>query len=255
MLGHFGVQKTLELAKLVNDKITLAEVQDYVGQCKICVQGPHCISKSSDGITVTALSPWEILHCDFVGPLPRSKSGFEYIFTVMDDLTRFVIAWPLRVATVYTTMTVLDIIFSINGPPQVLHLDNGSVFSAKDFKAYCDRWNVRQSFTPIVRPQANPVERSHRTLKTSMQKTASTEAEWDLVLPEIVLAHISVLNRTTNLPPFYALYGRQSSVSQLFVDQDNDINSLEEEESMRELWTSCMNNQLKAKEVRQKENV
>ena len=74
------------------------------------------------------------------------------------------------------------------------------------------------------------------------------------MLPEIVLAHNSVLNRTTNLPPCYALYGRQSSVSQLFVDQDNDINSLEEEESMRELWTSCMNNQLKAKEVRQKEN-
>lgn len=34
LLGHFGVQRTLELAKLVNDKITLAEVQDYVGQCK-----------------------------------------------------------------------------------------------------------------------------------------------------------------------------------------------------------------------------
>jgi hypothetical protein len=56
----------------------------------------------------------------------------------------------------------------------VLHLDNGSVFSAKDFTAYCDRWNVRQSFTPIVRPRANPVERSHRTLtlKTSMQKNS-----------------------------------------------------------------------------------
>lgn len=90
----------------------------------------------------------------------------------MDDLTRFVIAWPLRVATVYTTMTVLDRIFSINGPPQVLHLDNGSVFSAKDFKAYCDRWNVRQSFTPIVRPHANPVERSHRTLKDFYAKNS-----------------------------------------------------------------------------------
>lgn len=74
LLGQFSAQRTLELAKLVDEKITLSEVQDFVGQCKVCVQGPHYIPKSPDGITVTASTPWEILHCDFVGPLFKSKS-------------------------------------------------------------------------------------------------------------------------------------------------------------------------------------
>lgn len=147
LLGHFSAQRTLELAKLVDEKITLSEVKDFVGQCKVCVQRPHYIPKSPDGITVSA-STWDILHCDFVGPLFKSKSGFEYIFTLMDDLTRFVIAWPLRVATVYTTMTLLDRLFSIYGPPKVFHSDNGSVFTAKDFKTYCHRWNIQQR-TPL----------------------------------------------------------------------------------------------------------
>lgn len=29
-IGHFGAQRTWELTKLVNDKITLSEVQDYI---------------------------------------------------------------------------------------------------------------------------------------------------------------------------------------------------------------------------------
>nr|XP_034315373.1 uncharacterized protein K02A2.6-like [Crassostrea gigas] len=167
-IGHFGAQRTWELTKLVNDKITLSEVQDYIAQCKTCVEGPQSVPKSPLGVTVTASTPWEILHCDFVVPLPRSKSAFEYTFTLMVDLTRFVIAWPLRAATVYTTITILDKLFSILGPPRVLHSDNGSVFTAKDFASFCERWSVKQSFTPIVRPQANPVERSYRTLKSSL---------------------------------------------------------------------------------------
>ncbi|KAK6168292.1 hypothetical protein SNE40_021086 [Patella caerulea] len=120
----------------------------------------------------------------------------------MDDLTRFVIAWPLRVATTYTAITVLDRLFSIFGSPRVLHSDNGSVFISKDFQAYSEKWNIKLSYTPIVRPRANPVERSHRTLKASLQKnTASTEKNWDIVLPEIVFAHNSVSNKTTQIPP------------------------------------------------------
>ncbi|ESO98554.1 hypothetical protein LOTGIDRAFT_174200 [Lottia gigantea] len=109
-LGHFSAQRTL--AKLVNSKITLSEVQDFVGKCKTCITGPHAIPRSPHGMTKTALRPWDIVHCDFVGPLPRSTNGFEYIFTFMDDLTRFVIAWPLRVATTYTAISVLDRLFS-----------------------------------------------------------------------------------------------------------------------------------------------
>uniref|UniRef100_K1RBR4 Integrase zinc-binding domain-containing protein n=1 Tax=Magallana gigas TaxID=29159 RepID=K1RBR4_MAGGI len=70
-VGHFGPQRTWELSKQVNDKITLSKVLDYVAQCKTCVEGPHCVPKSPLGVTVTACTPRKTLRCDFVGPLPR----------------------------------------------------------------------------------------------------------------------------------------------------------------------------------------
>lgn len=107
---------------------------------------------------------------------------------------------------------------------------------------FCERWSVKQRFTPIVRPQANPVKRSHRTLKSSLQKADTAEDDWDSVLPQIVLDNNFVPNRTTRIPPFYALYGRQSSVSQLFLDPEENMIPCEEEESMREIWDICRDN-------------
>ena len=45
-----------------------------------------------------------------------------YIFSYKDDLTRLVIAWPLRSATTTTATAVLDRLFALLGPPSTLPL-------------------------------------------------------------------------------------------------------------------------------------
>ena len=254
-LGHFGANRTLELAQMVDPKITLKQVKDYISQCKDCLVGPHVIPKAPVSVTSTATRPWQVVHCDFVGPLARSSAGYEYIFTYKDDLTRFVIAWPMRSATADTAISIMDRLFSILGPPSTLHSDNGSVFTSDLFRTYAKSKNILQSFTPIARPQANPVERSHRTLKTSMLKTAETESQWDLVLPQIVLAHNSVPNRTTGIPPYFAMFGRSSPVTRL-LDVPNSSEGEEEsddsdiEPGMGVLWQLIYERQKCAKEKR-----
>ena len=100
----------------------------------------------------------------------------------------------------------------------------------------------------MSRPQANPVERAHRTLKCSLVKTAETEKDWDTVLPQIVLAHNSVPNRTTSFPPYYAMFGRTSPIEQLIaLDQLSSVEG-EEESSLSEIWNLCYERQLSAKE-------
>lgn len=76
-VGHFGAQKTSELTKQFNDKIILFEVQDYITQCKTCVEGTHCVPKSHLGVNVTQSTSWEILHWDFVGRLPDQSPHFN----------------------------------------------------------------------------------------------------------------------------------------------------------------------------------
>ena len=141
-LYHFSAERTLQLAKQVDASITLSEVKEYVSRCKVCLEGPHAVPKAPIGITRTATIPWEIVHCDFVGPIPKTASGFEYIFTYKDDLTRFVIAWPIRSATTAIAISVIDRLFSIFGPPRILHSDNGSVFTSRDLVTAVQKWNT-----------------------------------------------------------------------------------------------------------------
>ena len=177
-IGHFAAARTLELARLVDETITLKEVTALISKCTNCLEGPHIVPKSKFGITETAHRPWELVHCDFVGPLPRTKAGYECLFTYKDDLTKFVLAWPLRSATTVSAISVLDRLISIFGPPQKLHSDNGSVFTSQEFINHCGKRNIDCRYTPVARPQANPVDRAHRTLKESLIKTANHEKDW-----------------------------------------------------------------------------
>ena len=254
-LGHFGARRTVELAQLVDPKITLKEVKEYIAKCSQFLQGPHSVPTAPLGITRTASRPWQIVHCDFVGPLPRTPSGYMYIFSYKDDLTRLVIAWPLRSATTTTATAVLDRLFALLGPPSTLHSDNGSVFTSEAFKQYCGKWNVKCRFMPVSRPQANPVERAHRTLKCSLVKTAETEKDWDTVLPQIVLAHNFVPNRTTSIPPYYAMFGRTSPIEQLIAPDQLSSVEREEESSLSEIWNLCYERQLSDKEKRQSDSL
>ena len=56
-LGHFGAQRTVELAQLVDPKITLKEVKDYIAKCSQCLEGPHSVPTAPLGITRTASRP------------------------------------------------------------------------------------------------------------------------------------------------------------------------------------------------------
>ena len=71
MLSHFGFQDTLELAPLT--KITLKEVKNLL-LIVLTVQRDNVPSTPFE-ITHTASSPWQIVHCDFVGPISRTLFG------------------------------------------------------------------------------------------------------------------------------------------------------------------------------------
>jgi hypothetical protein len=100
MGGHLGVRKT-------RDKIwkhfwwpTLTkDVSDYCRTCHVC----QMIGKPNQGPPIAPLKPipafeepFSRVIIDCVGPLPKTKSGHEYLLTIMCASTRFPEAIPLR---------------------------------------------------------------------------------------------------------------------------------------------------------------
>jgi len=75
------------------------DIKEYVASCLICQQ-----AKLSRMLTVPTRphyvgGPFEKVAIDLIGPLPITKTGYEYILSVIDLATRWAEAYPLREAT------------------------------------------------------------------------------------------------------------------------------------------------------------
>ena len=120
--GHLGVSKTA-------DRITRyfywpginRDVAKFCRTCHLCqITGkPNQVIPPAplQPIPVTS-EPFEHVILDCVGPLPRAKSGNQYLLTIMCSLTRFPHAVPLRKITSPVVIKALLNFFSLFGLPK-----------------------------------------------------------------------------------------------------------------------------------------
>lgn len=71
----------------INESIT-----SYVRNCSVCsvMKPSNIVQRAPMGTLENTTRPWQALYVDFVGPFPRSKGGFVYIFVVVDSFSKFV---------------------------------------------------------------------------------------------------------------------------------------------------------------------
>lgn len=93
----------------------------YVARCETCLASKPCNTNQTApmGKFRSSSRPWEMIHLDFIGPLPRSKNGFCYILVVIDYFSKFVHIHPVRSATSAAIIKFLeDRIFLTFGTPR-----------------------------------------------------------------------------------------------------------------------------------------
>jgi hypothetical protein len=75
----------------------------------------------------------EKLFIDFVGILPRSKSGNAYALVCVDAFTNFIWIFPVREASTTTVIRALDFIFASFGIPEKL-VSDATQFTSRNFR-------------------------------------------------------------------------------------------------------------------------
>ena len=86
--------------------------------------------------------PFERILIDCVGPLPRTKSGHQYLLTIMCTATRYPEAVPLRRITVSKAL----IKFTVFGLPRVVQTDQGSNFMSRVFSQVLKQLSIQHYF-------------------------------------------------------------------------------------------------------------
>lgn len=188
------------------------EVTDYIRQCDIC-QRTKVEQASPAGLMGRRIAdgPWTAIAADIIGPLPRSKSGFQYLLVVQDLFTKWIECRPLRATTGPKICEALDdLVISRWGAPKFLLTDNGTEFVNKVLRAFAEDRRITHTTVPPYHPQANPVERVNRVLKTMIIAFIEKDhREWDEHLADFRFAYNTACHLSLGVSPAFLNLGRE----------------------------------------------
>ena len=100
---------------------------------------------------------WDKLGMDFITGLPRTRSGYDSIWVVVDRLTK--VAHFIPVKTTYTSAKLAKIymtrIVCLHGVPRTIVSDRGTQFTSKFWKQLHETLGTRLEFSTAFHPQTD----------------------------------------------------------------------------------------------------
>ena len=215
--GHQGVDRTKERLKSSYAWYCMAkDAKNYVSTCSTCSRCKKSTRRARYAMTrYHAGSPMERVHLDFLGRLPRTPSGNEYILMMVDQFTKWVECIPLPSQTAeITAHAAVNEFFTRFGCPFELFSDQGRNFESELFSQICKILNIHKTRTTSYRPSANgQVERYNRTLMDAVRcYVGKTQNQWDRFLAQIAGALRSSVNRQTGYTPNKLMLGREINI-------------------------------------------
>ena len=165
----------------------------------------------SRDILIRAISPFQCLNIDFKSPLPASKSGNQYLLTIIDEYSRFPFAYACKDTSSRTVIHCLNQLFAIFGMPDMIHNDRATDFLSGETKQYLTSKGVATSKTSRYNPRCNgQVERLNGTLWKAIQVSIHSRklkmSDWETILPDALHAIRSLLCTATNVSPHERLF-------------------------------------------------
>ena len=181
-------------------------------KCKECVLQNQGQPEKCFGHFDSPDLPMEFICMDLVGPIhPPSSRGNKYVLTVIDMLTGFTIAVPIKNKNAETICEAYrDNIYCVFGGSSRMLMDNGSEFKNKEMQEVCDTLGLKHIFSPVYTPQSNGrLEGWHRFFKACIAKhIRGGGVEWDELVPLAVSAYNFFPCQSSKESPFVLMFGR-----------------------------------------------
>ena len=213
MSGHLGINKTYH--KIINHFYWPGLKSDVSKYCKTC-HTCQMVGKPNQTIPKAQLQPipafdepFSRILIDCVGPLPRTKSGNEYLLTIMCTSTRFPEAIPLRNIKTNSIVKALIKFFTFVGLPKSVQSDQGSNFMSGIFQQVMHELGIKQYRSSTYQPESQgALERFHQTLKNMIKSYCfNTEKDWDEGIHLLLFAVRESVQESLGFSPFELIFG------------------------------------------------
>ncbi|GJV60941.1 putative reverse transcriptase domain-containing protein, partial [Tanacetum coccineum] len=156
---------------------------------------------------------WEMIAMDFVTKLPRTSSGHDTIWVIVDRLTKSAHFLPMRedykmerLARLY-----LNEIVARHGMPISIISDRDSCFTSKFWQSMQEALRTRLDMSMAYHPQTDgQSERTIQTLEDMLRACVlDFGGSWDVCLPLVEFSYNNSYHSSVRCAPFKALYGRK----------------------------------------------
>ena len=158
--------------------------------------------------------PFQVVAVDLVEYKSKSE-GNRFILSVIDHLTRFLVLIPIKSKEASVVVRhLIDRVFSVFGPPETLHSDQGKEFENQLVKELQSVFGYKKTRTAAYRPQGNSVlERVHSTVHNMLAMYSNLACDnWAELLPFVQLAHNTAYSKTLEETPHYLVFGRAATL-------------------------------------------
>ena len=208
MLGHFGLDKTLEQVKRFYHWPKLqSDVRKFVDSCIICQKAK---GHTSNAGLYTPLpipcKPWDSISMDFVLGLPKTRAGNDNVFVVIDRFSKMAHFIPCRTTHDASHIAVLFFkeVVRLHGLPRSIISDRDSKFLGHFWRTLWKRLGTNLNFSSAYHPQSDgQTEVTNRSLGNLLRCLSQQHGgSWDSILPQAEYAYNDSVNRSTGLTPF-----------------------------------------------------
>ena len=205
----------------------LRDLTRWIKSCLTCQRRktPRPMQAGIPGTVSNSQNPWDTVAIDIVSACSASKGGYTKILTIIDTFTRYVLAIPLHNANAEEIGDALfRELFCKYGRPKRIHSDEGREFVNHALTSMFKRWDIIHTSTGGYQPQANPVERYHRFMNSSMTMLSTKFGnDWPSYLPAATFAYNASVCQSTNHTPYELVYGGRKPTLIQDIDLLQDI--------------------------------
>ena len=213
---HPGSDKMyLDLKKLYWWQNMKAEIATYVSKCLTCAKVKVEYQKPSGLLQQPEIPEWkwERITMDFITKLPKTTSGLDTIWVIVDRLTKSAHFLPIKETDKLEklTRTYLREIVRLHGVPISIISDRDSRFTSRFWQSLQKALGTRLDMSTAYHPQTDgQSERTIQTLEDMLRACVIDFGKaWDTHLPLVEFSYNNSYHTSIKAAPFEALYGRK----------------------------------------------
>ena len=215
LCGHLGRDKTYErLQRTYYWPKMEHTVNEYCKSCEVC-QAIKVQRRGTPGLLQPLPVPNQIFDAvglDFITQLPRTRSGYTAILTIVDRLSKRLVAVPTvnEVNAVQTAELFWERWGQYFGLPKSLVSDRDPRFTSEFWTSFWKRLGTKFNMSTANHPQTDgQTEKANMTIEDMIRAYVSPHHDdWDEFLPHVVFAYNDSKHASTGQTPFQLTMGR-----------------------------------------------